>query len=88
MSLYSWKQLARWSIDYSCLDKKQQIEAHGYLNDAWEIFCADVIKTYGSIMKGEVVDPDKAKQLYSELKAARVEVEKATEKRQKEELAA
>ncbi|CAA9959621.1 hypothetical protein PTNB73_02435 [Pyrenophora teres f. teres] len=47
MSLYSWKQLARWSIDYSCLSDKEQKEGHNYLDESWESFCNDVVNTYG-----------------------------------------
>lgn len=50
MSLYSWKQLARWSIDYSCLEEKQKIEGHRILESDWTQFCYDVVKKYSPLM--------------------------------------
>ncbi|KAF2826028.1 Metallo-dependent hydrolase [Ophiobolus disseminans] len=64
MSLYSWKQLARWSIDYSCLSKEQKAEGHEHLNQAWKKFCSEVISTYGSIMDGDNVDVKRGKAFY------------------------
>jgi adenosine deaminase CECR1 len=49
MSLYSWKQLARWSIDYSCLDPNQQKECHRILTKAWKEFCKYVVDTYDDL---------------------------------------
>ncbi|KAG9383557.1 Cat eye syndrome critical region protein 1 [Pyrenophora tritici-repentis] len=78
MSLYSWKQLARWSIDYSCLSEKEQKEGHKYLDESWEQFCHDVVNTYGpSVMHTDEeiardpvlkdrVDPAKAAAYYGD----------------------
>jgi adenosine deaminase CECR1 len=59
MSLYSWKQLAKWSIDYSCLNEDQQKEGHKILTIAWEEFCAYVVNTYGDLMVNGEIDEDK-----------------------------
>lgn len=64
MSLYSWKQLARWSIDYSCLSKKEQIEAHRIHNSSWKDFCKEVVERYGGLMAGDEIDDEKAAQSY------------------------
>jgi adenosine deaminase CECR1 len=65
MSLYSWKQLARWSLDYSCLTDKEKRDGHGYLNDSWKKFCQAVVVNYDKqLMKGDEVDPDKAEREY------------------------
>lgn len=64
MSLYSWKQLARWSLDYSCLSEKQQTEGHGILNKDWKEFCQDVVNNYGHLMAGDDLDETKAKEAY------------------------
>lgn len=53
MSLYSWKQLARWSIDYSCLKKEEQDEAHRILDRDWKHFCQEVVKIYGPLVSEE-----------------------------------
>jgi adenosine deaminase CECR1 len=66
MTLYSWKQLARWSIDYSCLSKKHQVEGHKILNEAWKKFCSEIVKEYGPLMEGDEFDEAKAKAKYSE----------------------
>jgi hypothetical protein len=53
MSLYSWKQLARWSIDYSCLSDTEKSKGHEILNGDWEKFCDYVINQYGGLMVGD-----------------------------------
>lgn len=52
MSLYSWKQLARWSLEYSCLsdhEKEQALEDFGKI---WKEFCEQVVKKYGKWAEG------------------------------------
>lgn len=66
MSLYSWKQLARWSIDYSCLTPEQQAKGHEYLDQSWKEFCKFVVDTYGHLIRvnkegNDEVDPDAAR---------------------------
>jgi len=61
MSLYSWKQLARWSIDYSCLSPNEQTQAHEILARDWTQFCEFVVERYSPIMNGDEVDEVKAK---------------------------
>lgn len=64
MTLYSWKQLARWSIDYSCMDAEEQAKAHEYLDEAWIEFCKTVVDKYEYLMDGDKVDPFKAEEAY------------------------
>ncbi|KAF1921426.1 hypothetical protein BDU57DRAFT_526265 [Ampelomyces quisqualis] len=68
MSLYSWKQLARWSIDYSCLSKSQKAQGHKILDREWKEFCASIVKDYGRMMTGDEIDPEKTKGIYPDLK--------------------
>lgn len=71
MSLYSWKQLAWWSLEYSCLSLKEQIRGRTILDASWKVFCKRIVDTYGPLMKagGEEVDEDKAKEAYPERRA-------------------
>jgi adenosine deaminase CECR1 len=65
MSLYSWKQLARWSIDYSCLLKEDQAKGHNYFDQSWEEFCQAVVDKYDNLlMVGDKVDAGKAAMAY------------------------
>jgi adenosine deaminase CECR1 len=64
MSLYSWKQLARWSIDYSCLSNNQKTKGHEILTQAWKEFCGQVVRDYGDLMAGDEIDETKAKERY------------------------
>jgi adenosine deaminase CECR1 len=67
MSLYSWKQLARWSIEYSCLSEKQQKEGLRILEGTWKEFCQRVVDDYGGLMKGDgsdEIDDAKAEAFY------------------------
>lgn len=70
MSLYSWKQLARWSIDYSCLSNTQQARAHEIFDKNWVEFCGDVVKQYDDLMNNDEIDEEMARQLYSQRKPA------------------
>jgi adenosine deaminase CECR1 len=50
MSLYSWKQLARWSIEYSCLDTEEKKDGRKILDESWSKFCQTIVKDYGGLM--------------------------------------
>jgi adenosine deaminase CECR1 len=58
MSLYSWKQLARWSIDYSCLFDAEQKDGHVILEQGWKEFSALVVQKCEGLMKGDAVDEE------------------------------
>jgi adenosine deaminase CECR1 len=70
MSLYSWKQLARWSIEYSCLDEDQKKRGLGILARTWQNFCQTVVEVCDDkdtgLMNGDAIDEDKAKVFFSQ----------------------
>ncbi|KAF2031189.1 Metallo-dependent hydrolase [Setomelanomma holmii] len=66
ISLYSWKQLAHWSIEYSCLSPTQQAEGHKCLDDDWKVFCDHVVNEYGKLIVDGNVDDEKAKAMIRE----------------------
>ncbi|KAF1943731.1 Metallo-dependent hydrolase [Clathrospora elynae] len=70
MSLYSWKQLARWSIEYSCLSNEEKVEGQAILDRSWKVFCEGVVKDYGDLMTGDTIDEAKAKKAYEKLEAS------------------
>ncbi|KAL1797896.1 hypothetical protein ACET3X_004502 [Alternaria dauci] len=53
ISLYSWKQLATWSIQYSCLSKKEKDDGFKILNKSWREFSQTIVKEYGGLMSEE-----------------------------------
>ncbi|KAJ8109399.1 hypothetical protein OPT61_g7486 [Boeremia exigua] len=61
ITLYSWKQLARWSIEYSCLSADEKKEGQKLLETSWIEFCQNVIHRYGKLMKDDHVTIDKEK---------------------------
>lgn len=61
MSLYSWKQLARWSIEYSCLNEEEKKEGQKHLDDSWKQFCAEIAKLEPLLMKEGCVEIDDKK---------------------------
>lgn len=77
MSLYSWKQLARWSIDYSCLSAEEKVQGHGYLNEAWVEFCKAVVDRYDILFDGDRIDAFKAEKAYPARKRKHPDVLKA-----------
>jgi hypothetical protein len=72
MSLHSWKQLARWSIGYSCLLDREKARGHKILNRECHNFCQDIVNNYSVIMSendgGDEV-ASKAKIIYLERRA-------------------
>lgn len=46
MNLHGWRQLAEWSITYSCLTDEEKKEAMGNFSEEWESFCAWIITKY------------------------------------------
>ena len=70
MTLYSWKQLARWSIEYSYLSAEQQEQAYAILDKSWNEFCADVVRTYRPLMDGDELDEEKARVAYEKMISA------------------
>ncbi|KAF2466065.1 Metallo-dependent hydrolase [Lindgomyces ingoldianus] len=56
ISIHSWKQLARWSLEYSCLSEEQKKEAYKIFEKDWEKFCEGVVDKYGKLfVEGEDV---------------------------------
>ena len=51
MSLYSWKQLALWSIEYSCLTEEEKTKRYTIFKKSWKTFCENVVKRYGSLLE-------------------------------------
>lgn len=64
MSIFSWKQLALWSLEYSCLSDSEKIQGKTILMDRWEKFCKYVVKEYGSILTGDEIDMAKLAEFY------------------------
>ena len=46
MNLHGWRQLAEWSITYSCLTGEEKREAKDNFSEEWESFCAWIITKY------------------------------------------
>lgn len=52
MSLHGWKQLAEWSLDYSCLDREDKARAREIYAHEWEIFCQWIVSEYKAFADG------------------------------------
>ncbi|KAF9700500.1 hypothetical protein EKO04_001746 [Ascochyta lentis] len=70
MSLYSWKQLARWSIEYSCLSPSEIKEGLQILDATWRDFCQLIVDVcddeQNGVMKGDSIDLAKAERFYGQ----------------------
>jgi adenosine deaminase CECR1 len=64
MSLYSWKQLALWSIEYSCLTEQEKTEGYNFFDDSWKAFCKKVVKQYGTLLQDDKIKPYMTKEDY------------------------
>jgi adenosine deaminase CECR1 len=65
MSIYSWKQLALWSLEYSCLSEPEKTQGKAILLDRWEKFCKQVVKEYDSILTGDGIDEKELAKFYA-----------------------
>jgi adenosine deaminase CECR1 len=70
MSLYSWKQLALWSIEYSCLSDPDKAKGKNILLQTWAVFCAEIVKDYGELLNGEKLNEAEAKKAFFMLKGS------------------
>ena len=52
MSLFGWRQLAEWSIEFSCLDGEQRAELAEFHRQQWEEFCRWIVESYGAYAVG------------------------------------
>lgn len=52
MNIHGWRQLAEWSITYSCLSERDQIEANRIFKKEWETFCTWIVDEYGVYADG------------------------------------
>ncbi|KAF1990029.1 Metallo-dependent hydrolase [Aulographum hederae CBS 113979] len=52
MNLHGWKQLALWSLEYSCLGDREKAEAERIWRREFEAFCKWVVETYGKYADG------------------------------------
>jgi adenosine deaminase CECR1 len=49
MNLFCWKQLALWSIEYSCLNDHQKEEGYRIFQHDWQVFCENIVRDYSKI---------------------------------------
>jgi adenosine deaminase CECR1 len=57
MNIHGWKQLAEWSIEYSCLSKDDALKAYGIFAREWETFCEWIIAEYGELADSLDISP-------------------------------
>ncbi|KAK2627305.1 hypothetical protein QTJ16_003271 [Diplocarpon rosae] len=51
MSLQGWKQLAKWSLEHSCMDPQQLKSVTAEWNAKWDDFCQWIIDAYDAKMR-------------------------------------
>ncbi|KAL5114127.1 hypothetical protein ACEQ8H_007971 [Pleosporales sp. CAS-2024a] len=62
ISLYSWKQLARWSLEYSCLSVAEIQQGQTILASDWKLFCKFVKDEYGPLVVDNDIDEAKVQE--------------------------
>jgi adenosine deaminase CECR1 len=48
MTLHGWRQLAEWSIEFSCLSEPEKAQAMAIFRREWEGFCEWIDVTFGA----------------------------------------
>jgi len=72
ITIHSWKQLALWSIEYSCLSEPQKEKGEKIFLKSWKEFCELIVTLYGKLGnfgEGEerydfTIDTEKANEAY------------------------
>ena len=54
MSLYGWKQLAKWSLEHSCMNAEEMSEVTRVWEAKWADFCKWIVETYHPMFADEV----------------------------------
>lgn len=70
MSLASWKQLARWSIEYSCLSTQEKARANIILTKDWKQFCQTICDDYDGMFDGDKINDVKAAEEFAKLNSS------------------
>lgn len=80
VSVHSWKQLALWSLEYSCLTDDEKIRGIEIFRKRWASFCASVIDQYGPLFDVSVMRDENGQEVMrgdQPLKNYKLNVEKA-----------
>jgi len=48
MSVHGWRQLAEWSLEFSCLSENETKEGLEIFRREWEEFCKWIVEEYGA----------------------------------------
>ncbi|KAF2809052.1 Metallo-dependent hydrolase [Mytilinidion resinicola] len=56
MNIYGWRQLAEWSLEYSCLSAADKKRGLDIFRREWAEFCAWIVKTYNTHAEA-IVEP-------------------------------
>jgi adenosine deaminase CECR1 len=49
MTIHGWRQLAEWSIEFSCLSGPEKVRAMEIFRDEWEKFCVFTDAKFGKL---------------------------------------
>ncbi|KAF2736078.1 Metallo-dependent hydrolase [Polyplosphaeria fusca] len=80
ISIHSWKQLALWSLEYSCLSKAEIEQGKKLFMNSWKDFCQEVISTYGHMFPGGDFNEEEATMEYEAMRFAAEQKEAAEKK--------
>ena len=64
ISIHSWKQLALWSLEYSCLNQDQKQQGEAIFKRTWETFCEKVVREYDGLLTGDTINEAAANEKY------------------------
>jgi adenosine deaminase CECR1 len=72
ITIHSWKQLALWSLEYSCLSEPEKERGKTIFLKSWKEFCEFIVAEYGKLGNfGEgvaeydfTIDTEKANEAY------------------------
>jgi len=64
ITVHSWKQLALWSLEYSCLEDPQKQQGKAIFEKTWDTFCEWVVREYDGLLIGDTINVEVANKKY------------------------
>jgi len=67
MNLLGWKQLAKWSLEHSCMNAEEMKRVNDQWESQWNGFCRWIVDEYGSKLQQWIPSSETAKAMRLDL---------------------
>jgi adenosine deaminase CECR1 len=67
---HSWKQLALWSLEHSCLKKEEQKRCKEIFKRSWNEFCEMIVRDYPIFLEDGSLNEEKVSEIFTGMRLA------------------